>query len=537
MSGPASSPTPAKDSAALLDADDAARWLAAQPQANALVMLSGLLAQVESLNAGRVAPRERFKILEVLRQAVYAVGDEGQRRYAFRALPLLPAEQLVFDQARRLWRACAQGYLHSLDASLESDPALVDRRALALHRALSCLRQEQLNCYVAGAELAADFWSVLHSLWAAAEALGVTRCPFADPLQRETRESTLSGHYAMALLLHLARPYSLSRAQLAAAIRWFSRWREQAKVLRAPETGALALDLATAAPTHDDDDAQRAAGTPRWLVIDRVLRKMRERLELLASGQSPETLKLGSGLPPAECAALLATLGDRLTHPLADETASASESIIVAAGLGNACRLLGGAIPKDEAATSSFASQLVVEQIAVFGHVVRASEARGDDAAELWRLASCGDDELRLTRGAAGGERLTLKSLLVARLPPSGLPALATISSLCWRRDGSLQISACRLSGTPTPLLVEAHEKLSGRILRHPAILLSAGDDNAAPQVLLPAGLAGRASAIRFFDGQARPLPPLVLTDCVAHGADNERWRVSGQAAGGSGSE
>lgn len=532
MSGPASSPTPAKDSAALRDADGAARWLAAQPQANAPAMLSGLLAQVESLNAGRAAPRERFEILEVLRQAVYAVGDEGQRRYAYRALPLPPAEQQVFDQARRLWRSCAQGYLHSL----ESDPARVDRRALALHRSLSCLRQEQLSCYVAGAELAADFWTVLHALWAAAETLGVTLSPFADPLPRETRESTVSGHYVMALLLHLARPYSLSRAQLAAVIRWFSRWREQAKVLRAPEAGAIALDFAAAAPTRDDD-AQRAAGTPRWLVVDRVLRKMRERLDLLASGQSPENLKLGSGLSPAECAALLATLGDRLAHPLADETASESESIIVAAGLGNACRLLGGAIPQDEAATSSFASQLVVEQIAVFGHVVRASEASGDDGAELWRLASCGDDELRLTRGGAGGERLTLRSLLVARLPPSGLPALATISSLCWRRDGSLQISASRLAGTPTPLLVEAHEKPSGRISRHPAILLSAVRGEAAAQVLLPAGLAGRASAIRFFDGQARPLPPLVLAECIAHGADNERWRVSGQAAGESGSE
>ena len=54
----------------------------------------------------------------------------------------------------------------------------------------------------------------------------------------------------------------------------------------------------------------------------------------------------------------------------------------------------------------------------------RLRDRRGDDAAELWLLASCGDDELRLTRGAADGERLTLKSLLVARLPPGRLPAL-----------------------------------------------------------------------------------------------------------------
>ena len=519
---------------AFVDADGAARWLAGQPQANANAMLSSLLAQLESLNASRVAPRERFKILEVLRQAVFAVSDEGQRRYAYRALPLLPAEQQVFDQARSLWRVYAQAYLLCLDAALESDPALIDQRALAAHRAFCCLRQEQLCCYVAAAELAADFWRVAHALWAAAETLGVTRVPLADPLLRETRESTLSGHYVMALLLHLARPYSLSRAQLAAVIRWLSRWREQAMVQRASVAGAIALDLSSVQPINDP---QRAAATPRWLVIDRVLRKMRERLELLASGQSPEGLKLGSSLPPAECAALLAALGDRLTHPGADQAARQSESIIVAVGLDHAYRLLGGAIPRDEASASSLVSQLVVEQLAVFGHVVRESDGRGDHADELWRLAG-GDDVLRLTRDAVdGGARVTQRSMLVARLPPNGLPVLATISSLCARCDGSLQISASRLAGVPTPLLVEAQEKSSGRIVHHPAILLTAVDGEAAPQLWLPAGLPARASAMRFFDGLARPLPPLVLAECVAHGSDSECWRVALRTAGQSGSE
>ena len=533
MNSSALMPNPAGP--AFVDADGAARWLAAQPQANANAMLCSLQAQVESLNASRVAPRERFKILEVLRQAVFAVSDEGQRRYAYRALPLLPAEQQAFDPVRSLWRAYAQAYLLCLDAGLENDPALIDQRALAAHRAFCCLRQEQLCCYVAAAELAPDFWSVAHSLWAAAEMLGVTRVPLADPLLRETRESTLSGHYVMALLLHLARPYSLSRAQLAAAIRWFSRWREQAMVQRASAVGAIALDLSSAPPICDP---QRAAATPRWLVIDRVLRKMRERLALLASGQSPESLKLGSGLPPAECAALLAALGDRLNHPGADQTARQSESIIVAVGLDHAYRLLGGAMPRDEAPASSMVSQLVVDQLAVFGHVVRESDDRGDNAAELWRLLGGGDDVLRLTRDAGdGGARLTLRSMLVARLPPDGLPVLATISSLCALRDGSLQISASRLAGVPTPLLTEAQEKSSGRMLHHPAILLSAIDGEAAPQLWLPAGLIGRASAMHFFDGQARPLPALVLAECVAHGSDSECWRVARRAAGQCGSE
>lgn len=532
MNGSALSPNPAAP--AFVDADGAARWLAGQPQANASAMLCALLAQIESLNAGRLAPRERFKILEVLRQAVFAVGDEGQRRYAYRALPLLPAEQQLFDQTRSLWRACAQAYLLCLDAGLESDPALVDRRALAAHRALCALRQEQLCCYVAGAELAADFWCVLHALWAAVETLGVTRLPQADPLLRETRESTPSAHYVMALLLHLARPYALSRAQLAAAIRWFARWREQASVQRASEAGAIALDLSSALPIHDP---QRAAGTPRWLVVGRVLRKMRERQELLASGQSPESLKLGSGLPPAECAALLVTLGERLTHPPVDEAARQNESVIVAVGLDHAYRQLGGAMPSDEAPMSSFASQLVVEQLAVFGHVVRDRAGGGDGGAELWRLAGCDAGALRLTRGSGdGGARLTQRSMLILRLPPAGQPVLATISSLCSLRDGSLQIGADRLAGVPTPLLAEVQEKSSGRMSRHPVILLSVVGGEAAPQLWLPAGLPGRASAISFFDSQARPLP-LLLAECVAHGSDSECWRVAWRAAGACGSE
>ena len=523
--------TQANHSAAFFDADSAARWLAGQPQANAVAMLAALLAQIESFNSCRVPASDRLASLEVLRRAVFAVSGDSQRRYEHRALPLLPAEQQAFDQTRRLWRACAQAYRHCLSACLDNDPALADQRALVAHRVLSCLRQEQMSCYLAGAELDDDFWAIVHSVWIAAETLGITRQPIADRLLGETLESTVSGQYAMALLLNLARPYALSRAQLAATIRWLSRWRELAKVQSSPETPpescALALDLSSASPGHDP---RRAAGAPRWLVLDRVLRKIRDRLHALATGESPENLKLGRGLSPAECTALLGTLGDRLTHPVADELAHEGESIVLAAGLERAYYLLGGAPLKDELA-SSFASQLIVDQLAVFGHVVRDAEAGGDSAAELWRLVSRDDDELQLTRQvAAGGARLLLRSLLAIRLPPERRLLLATVSSLCSRRDGRLCISASLLAGKPVPLLAEVHEKPSGKQTRHPAVLLTAERgllDDAAPQVFLPVGVLGRALTIHFLDCRGESLPSLLLADCVAHGGDSERWSVA----------
>ncbi|MBS1226951.1 MAG: hypothetical protein H6R17_228 [Proteobacteria bacterium] len=518
-------PTHAENKAAFFDSDSAARWLAGQPQANAVAMLAGLLAQIDAFNTCRVAPRERFASLEVLRKSVFAVCGESLRRFEHKALPLLPGEQLAFDQTRRLWRACALAYLHCLCAALANDPAIVDQSALVAHRALSCLRQEQMSCYLAGGELDDDFWTVAHALWAAAEALGITRSPLADPLLRETLESTVSGQYAMALLLHLARPSSLSRAQLAATSRWFSRWREQAKVQRTPDAGpescALALDLSSAAPFHDQ---RTAAGVARWLSLGKVLRKMRERRRLLAAGESPESLKLGGGLSSAECTALLVALDDRLSDPQVAKIPDQGESIVLAAGLENAYRLLGGIALKEEA--SSFTSQLIVDQLAVFGHVVRELAASGDSAAELWRLVRRDDDQVQLTRNAADGARLLLRSLLVIRLPADGRQVLATVNSLCSRRDGRLCVSASLLAGTPTALLAEVREKPAGMVTRHPAVLLSNAAD-ATRQIFLPAGLPGRALAIRFFDSTGQPLPGLVLADCAAHGGDSERWSVA----------
>lgn len=86
------SPPQAGQNAAFLDSRSAAVWLAGQPQANALAMLPEFLAQIRAFNSARVAPDERFKTLTVLRNALFAVSGECQRRYENKPLPLLLTE-------------------------------------------------------------------------------------------------------------------------------------------------------------------------------------------------------------------------------------------------------------------------------------------------------------------------------------------------------------------------------------------------------------------------------------------------------------
>ena len=68
-------------------------WLAAQPLVNAPLMQEVLADQLDRLNGCAIAARERFKIVETLRKAVFAIETESIKRYEYRPLPLSPVEQ------------------------------------------------------------------------------------------------------------------------------------------------------------------------------------------------------------------------------------------------------------------------------------------------------------------------------------------------------------------------------------------------------------------------------------------------------------
>ena len=346
----------------------------------------------------------------------------------------------------------------------------------------------------------------------------------------ETTESTLSGQYAMVLLLHLARPFTLSRAQFSAVNRWFARWREQAAVLSGPEDSpksrCIALDLSQDRPLHDNLGTARVG---RWLSVKGVLRKMRERVELLAAGESPESLKLGSGLSSEACLELLNVLSEYLKHPrkTTADTQREASSVALVAGLETIYRFLGGTRLKESVASnSSFATRLSHEQIALFGHVARDTWENSEKLAEQWQLLRLKPGELQLIRPPGSGNiRLMLRCLLAIQLSQTVNCSLASVSSLHVRCDGSLCITASLYPGTPEPLLAELREKPAGKISRHPAFLLS--QENGDSSVFLPAGLQARALSIRFYEGREQSLLGLRLLNLIERGGDNERWSIA----------
>lgn len=522
--------TPAVNLPAFRDAESASLWLARQPQANLPAMLSGLLDQLEAFNRHDLSPRERFKTLEVLRKAVFAVGDGCRRRCEGKPLPLAAAEQATLDSARRLWRNYAAGYQRCLQACLDGDSSLSRRSARVAHRMAFCLRMEQLTGYAGSAAPGPGFWKSFHALFLATERLGCAGEAVEDRLLGETRASSVSGQYAMALMLHLAQPFSLSGGQLAAAVRWLARWRERVRIAARPDAEAkfppLLLDLSADAPLrHGEGEAH----LPRWLVLDAVLGKIRERCAALAAGESPESLKLGDRLSAESCMALLETLAGRLPRPpqvFPADTGGMPE-LSVGAGLTVIHRLLGGEGLEEALHPASSADhRLTSEQLAVFGHVVREAPPSAETGLERWRLAYRERNELVLLRlPGSGTSRLALRGLLAIRRQEGCL--LAVITGLRQCEDGILCCTVSPLSGDAAPRGVEVRDRITGKVARHPAFLLAAGKDRRQDLLLTPAGVMGRASGVRFLDGGGQPLPELRLAECLERGGEVDFWRVA----------
>ncbi|MDR1936785.1 MAG: hypothetical protein LBS49_14635 [Candidatus Accumulibacter sp.] len=522
MIGFSPSTTQTANRAAFRDADGAQAWLAAQPQADAAAMSSALIAQIEALNLLDLSPRERFKTLDVLRKAVFAAGTGGQPRYEGKPLPLDADEQAALDAALRLWRAYAVGYRQCLQACLDGDASLSRYVTRVAHRVSSCLRLEQLTGYAGGAAPRPGFWESFHTLFLAAEQIGCAAEMVEDRLSGETQASSVCGQYAMALMLHLAQPFSLSSGQLAVAARWLARWREQARIdglaVRNAKYSPILLDLAVDRPIHDGGGPARL---PRWLSLGSVQRKIRQRLDALAAGESPESLKLGGGLSAENCMALLETLSSNLRRPAPFLPAAADglPGLAVGVGLSAIHRLLGGKGIEEVVLHSDFSTD--------DPPVRREAKPHSEAERERWRLARWEGKELALLRAPGkGSSRLALHGLLaIARQKQDYL--LAVISGLWQNEDGILFCTADLLPGGVTPRIAEIRNWMTGEVVCHPAFQLSAQADGAQDMLLLPTGVLARASGVRFFDCDGQLLFETRLADCLERGDEVEFWRVA----------
>lgn len=293
---------------AFSDLASATAWLARLPQANSVQCHAALAAQARLLPAAAIAATVKLEILELMRQPVAAVQADLERGIGGASIPLESANRYLWEGVTGLWQAMAAGYDSLIDAMATTAPNLAEHAHLICqrvlrHTALAMIEHWRVYYAVTGA-----LWQQLHRLYVFSENAGVGTSTVSDHVGRVSAPTTCAGTYAHAILLQLAGPDALTRAQLDIVDRWLERWEGLVGLtLEDPphsSTPPLAVDVASRQGPGFARDMPSAG--VRHLNMEHLGRTLRQTAAALKH-QTPAQLGLGD-IPRDACEKLLALL-------------------------------------------------------------------------------------------------------------------------------------------------------------------------------------------------------------------------------------
>ena len=500
----------------LRDAAEARIWLANQPQTQPLRLLRALLKEVRAVDTCVNVPATRLELLDALRPAIIQAQEGAHIRYSHKPLPLLQDEHDAFELARDLWHAFAVAYLRVV-------PQLAPTLLLqALHRAAVALRQA-LHChFIAGIEVPQDFLCLLYEILITAESQRLQRTAVEDPDYPFLSQSTIAGDVAWSFLLLFSDPYRFSQAQFNVANRAFSRWCDLASFQAEPSEDRRAKTIALA--NWIGDAVVTVDGRPQWLDVRPVVRKIRQRVDSLEAGETPEKLKLGRELTPSSCIRLMRDL-DHALRPKPKPIGNTLDlnTVDLVFGNENLYFLLSGKTLTENKLSAQSAS-VSHDRIAVFGfdnitnridHV-----AKTQAPAETWTV-----EDNWILRAAPDGGQVVVPMLVGIRPEKNGVPQLAVLLGLRQTNDGWL---AANLRLLPKPP-ASGIQKIAGAATpgaqpnRQPVFLLPAEDEEGAhPTICLPTGSGLRQGSLLALEESA--IEHIRLGEVVERGSNFVRF-------------
>jgi hypothetical protein len=487
-------------------------WLAAQPLANPTQAQAALLRQINLLNRHVVAPAERLKILELLRDPIAFAQSESARKFAGRPLPLAPPEQAGMDTNRTLWQAVQTGYLHCLAACLDGNPDVRPHAALIAQRVIGALRAELLDIYRAPTDPPAALWQVLHRVFSAAQGLAALGHPVNDSLQTSHPASSVNAAYAQTLLLHRASPYELSGRQLMHVERWLQRWGGKVAVLEAPpaepRVPPLVVDLSSDAP---EAPAAAEGGDRRWLDLSDLSRSVKRRIAHLQKGESPASLGLGEDCSQPGCEILLKHVyrqwfkgGAVRGHP---RRAGSGDCRLVT-GADAIHYYLSGKVFRQPGQTDAM-SKTQADEIATFGRVATRHE---DDFSKLhgfmveaWRVLDESATGFRLARALSSAGGRIGGGQMVAVMPEGSRDYLLAVAR--WARltrGAELQAGIQIMPGKPLSVALRGTGLTAINEKYRPGFLLPPVPALHYPEsVIVPAGWFRPGRIIELFEASS----------------------------------
>ena len=507
------------------DASGCAKWLQTVPLINVGPAHVRLLGQLEELNTYKLAPAERLKILELMRDPVNFVQKEQAKKFGSRPAPLAPPEREILKNVHALWDALSAGYQHCVQAVAERAGNL--SIPLVGQRVLWCIGQKMITCYQAYQDVGEGEWKVLHSVYALVEERGKTREEVAHPVHKG-RETNCMETYAQVLLLDLSNPGKLTPRQIELISLWLERWTRKVSIGRmsgdTEDAAPLVVDLSRASgASHRPAEGDSA----RVLDIGELRSDLRKRVALLRKGETPGELGLGEDVTPGLADSMLVMLYRRWCEDKqsrAHPRHGASGEAQTCAGMPAIHFFVSGRAFTTRAGSRPMSTK-EHEEIATLG---RLATRRDDDPAttpnyplETWQIKDESASGLRLERvDPRASSRLVLGQLLGIRLADAKAFLLCTIKWLSVSTDFGLRIGVQILPGVPQGIAIKPAGANTAAEPFVQGFLLPAFAPLQAPETLVtPGGWFKPKREIEVADRPGR----VRLVEVVDRGADFER--------------
>jgi len=449
-------------------------WLSTVPLANALQAQSMLLRQLNLLHRFALPPTERFGILEALRGPLSDVQNDAARRFTGKPLPFAPHEQAALESNISVWHVLALGYLRCFAAlccansevvsmaalsaqrpQMAGNPKLAGRTAALLQRTLSVFADWQVDL-CRGEQLPdAAYWTKLHQVFSAAEALGIAGHAVSDPVRHGNMTTSPLAAYGECNLLSTANPYELPARHLAWVARWARRWGAKLALLKTPPEDIrnravpLWVDLESERPASYAPNSSKGG---RWLETTELRKSLLARIALLERGHAPAELQLGDDVTQPAAGQLLQQLLQRWCRggtPRVHERHGASGGCGLIAGFEAVHFHLSGRQVFRAPSRDDATLRREREEFEVFGERSPGAPGAGDgqdapveswEIMDDWQLLNQSANGLRLTRPFKKGARVGGGQLIAAQRE-AGQPF--TLGNVRWAlREGADSLTA-----------------------------------------------------------------------------------------------
>jgi hypothetical protein len=505
------------------------RWVEQLTLTNVQLTQQALIGQLNGLDAAPMAPLERLKILETLREPVHFVQEESAKRYAGKPLPLDSGENGAWNSTIALWRDMNRNYQQCLKAYREGDLAIAPHAALVTMRCLGLLGRGLLDHYRVYRQAPGSDWRMLHELYAFAESHGFARIRVQDTFCRRDPDSSCIESYAQALLLQLANPYALSTRQMSFVSRWLERWATlvglASQPLPAGPIPPLAVDLGGTTGVILGAGLEPQPNL-RFLDLEQLSKTLRQTINLLKQGQSPGQLGLGEDARQPGCENLMMLLyvqWCRAGTARAEERSSHDEPAEVCFGLAAAHLHVGG---REFRQPGEFTSR-EKQDLQTYGFITRPADSAAHHAApEAWQILNqSASGFLCIQRDPQGKARVAHNQLLAVRRVRGRHFHLGMVQWLRMEEDGALCCGVRLFPGTPQAVAVRPSSFApAGNSRYERALLLPEVPAPATPATLvLPAGWFQSGRFVELFSDRKQVAK---LLNLLEKGSDFDRGTI-----------